>query len=56
MDNSDISGKSHAGYEEPLFYWDPSIATSNIDFIENKSSAWFGNLLVAGLKTQSILG
>jgi len=52
--NSDISGKSHAGYEEPLFYWDPSIATSNIDFIENKSSAWFGNLLVAGLKTQSI--
>ena len=51
---SDISGKSHNGYEEPLFYWDPSIATSNIDFIENKTSAWFGNLLVAGLKTKSI--
>jgi len=52
--NSDISGKSHSGYEEPLYFWDPSIATSNIDFIENKSSAWFGNLLVAGLKTKSI--
>ena len=53
-DNSDISGKSHNGYQEPLYFWDPSIATSNIDFIECRTSAWSGNLLVAGLKSTSI--
>ena len=54
-DGSDISGRSHEGYEEPLFYWDPSIATSQLIYLRDQShKSWFQNLLVAGLKSKSI--
>lgn len=52
---SDISGKTHEGYENPVFYWDPSIATSQLISLRDKShKSWFRNILVAGLKSQSV--
>ena len=54
-DGSDISGKSHEGYEKPVFYWDPSIATSQLICLKDKShKSWFRNILVAGLKSKSV--
>ena len=51
----DISGKSHEGYEKPIYYWDPSIATSNLILLKDKShNNWFKNLLVCGMKTKGI--
>ena len=52
---SDISGRSHDGYEEPVFYWDPSIATSHLILLKDKNhKSWFRNILVAGLKSKSV--
>ena len=54
-DGSDISGRSHEGYEKPLFYWDPSIATSHLILLKDRShNSWFKNILAAGLKSKSI--
>jgi len=54
-DGSDISGRSHQGYEEPVYYWDPSIATSHIIGLKDKNhKSWFKNILVAGLKSKAI--
>ena len=41
------------GMEQPLHYWDPSIAPSGMAFINsNKYGDWNGNLLVGSLKFQ----
>ena len=41
------------GMEQPLHYWDPSIAPSGMAFIDsNKYGDWNGNLLVGSLKFQ----
>ncbi|GAB5565029.1 MAG: aldose sugar dehydrogenase YliI [Winogradskyella sp.] len=41
------------GMEQPLHYWDPSIAPSGMAFINsNKYGAWKDNLLVGSLKFQ----
>jgi glucose/arabinose dehydrogenase len=41
------------GMEQPLHYWDPSIAPSGMAFINsNKYGDWKGNLLVGSLKFQ----
>lgn len=41
------------GMEQPLHYWDPSIAPSGMAFItSNKYPNWKGNLLVGSLKFQ----
>ena len=54
-DGSDISGRTHEGYEKPIFYWDPSIATSHLILLKDRShNSWFKNILVAGLKSKSI--
>lgn len=54
-DGSDISGKSHAGYKEPIKFWDPSIATSQIILLNDKNhKAWFKNYLVCGLRSKAI--
>jgi glucose/arabinose dehydrogenase len=53
--DTDISGRSHDGYEEPLFYWDPSIATSQLVLLKDRNhKSWFRNILVAGLKSKSL--
>jgi glucose/arabinose dehydrogenase len=41
------------GMEQPLHYWDPSIAPSGMSFINSKKYGdWDGNLLVGSLKFQ----
>lgn len=48
---TDITEKE--GMEQPLHYWDPSIAPSGMAFIESdKYGDWNGNLLVGSLKFQ----
>ncbi|WP_296312729.1 PQQ-dependent sugar dehydrogenase [Winogradskyella sp. UBA3174] len=48
---TDITEKE--GMEEPLHYWNPSIAPSGMAFIDsNKYGDWNGNLLVGSLKFQ----
>lgn len=44
-------GTSNAGMEQPIHYWDPSIAPSGLTFYTgDKFPAWKGNLLVGSLK------
>ncbi|NNE31986.1 MAG: PQQ-dependent sugar dehydrogenase [Winogradskyella sp.] len=44
---------SKEGMEQPLHYWDPSIAPSGMAFINsNKYDDWNGNLLIGSLKFQ----
>lgn len=48
---TDITEKS--GMEQPIHYWDPSIAPSGMDFITSDIyPGWKGNLLVGSLKFQ----
>ncbi|MGJ8549177.1 PQQ-dependent sugar dehydrogenase [Winogradskyella wichelsiae] len=48
---TDITKKE--GMEQPIHYWDPSIAPSGMAFINsNKYGNWNGNLLVGSLKFQ----
>jgi cytochrome c2 len=45
----------HGGYEQPVYAFIPSIGTSNLMRIEGTQfSHWQGNLLVAGLASQSL--
>jgi len=54
-DGSDISGKSHEKYKEPIFSWDPSIATSQLIALNDKSYGdWLSSYLICGLKSESI--
>lgn len=44
-------GTAAAGYEQPVYYWDPSIAPSGLDFYDGDLfPAWKGDLLVGSLK------
>jgi glucose/arabinose dehydrogenase len=44
-------GTHKSGMEQPLYYWDPSIAPSGIDFYTGDNfPKWKGNLLVGALK------
>ncbi|WP_246752793.1 PQQ-dependent sugar dehydrogenase [Sinorhizobium sp. BG8] len=48
-------GTTAEGYEQPLYYWDPSIAPGAIDVYRGKMfPEWDGNLLVAALKYQML--
>lgn len=43
-------GTNKEGMEQPVYYWDPSIATSSLAFYSNTLFAgWNGNILVGGL-------
>jgi len=45
----------HNGYEQPVYAFVPSIGTSNLMRVEGTQfSGWQGNLLVAGLASQSL--
>lgn len=42
---------ARAGMKQPIFYWDPSIAPSGMEFItSDKYQGWEGDLLVGSLK------
>ncbi len=44
-------GVSAEGFEQPIYYWDPSIAPSGFDFYQgNKIPFWKGNLFAGSLK------
>ncbi len=44
-------GTARAGFEQPIYYWDPSIAPSGMAFYTgDKFPAWRGNLFVGALK------
>ncbi|MDI6838418.1 MAG: PQQ-dependent sugar dehydrogenase [Rhizobiaceae bacterium] len=46
-------GQAAEGYEQPIYYWDPSIAPGAIDVYHGKMfPEWEGNFLVAALKYQ----
>lgn len=48
-------GTHKDGMEQPVYFWDPSIAPSGMDFYSgDKFPKWRGNLLVAALKYQLI--
>lgn len=48
-------GTAAPGYEEPLFYWDPSIAPSGLAVYEGGMfPEWQGDLLVGALKMQLV--
>lgn len=49
-------GKVAAGYEQPVYYWDPSIAPSGLDFYDGDLfGQWKGDLLVGSLKFQLLV-
>ena len=49
-------GQKAPGLEQPIYYWDPSIAPSGADFHEGKTiPEWTGNLFVGALKDQSLI-
>ena len=48
-------GDSAAGFEQPVWFWDPSIAPSGMTLVtSDKYPEWQGNLLVGALKFQLI--
>ncbi|MEO1280695.1 MAG: PQQ-dependent sugar dehydrogenase [Pseudomonadota bacterium] len=43
-------GQKKDGFEQPVYYWDPSIATSGLEIVSGKQfSNWRGDILVGGL-------
>jgi glucose/arabinose dehydrogenase len=49
-------GTAKPGLEQPIYYWDPSIAPSGMTFYTgDKFPAWRGNLFVAALKFQMLV-
>ncbi|MDJ0614399.1 MAG: PQQ-dependent sugar dehydrogenase [Rhizobiaceae bacterium] len=49
-------GQSASGLEQPIFYWDPSIAPSGADFYEGTGiPGWNGNLFVGALRGEALV-
>ncbi len=49
-------GTSKPGMEQPVFYWDPSIAPSGMAFVRGPVfKAWHGDLLVGALKYRMLV-
>jgi len=48
-------GTAKPGLEQPIYYWDPSIAPSGMAFYTgNKFAKWQGNLFVGALKSRLV--
>lgn len=44
------------GVEQPVYYWDPVIAPSGMDFYEgDRFPAWQGDLFIGGLRSQQVV-
>jgi aldose sugar dehydrogenase len=49
-------GTSKSGLEQPLYYWDPSIAPSGMAFVtSDRYPGWKGSLLVGSLKFRQLV-
>ncbi|HXG73115.1 MAG TPA: PQQ-dependent sugar dehydrogenase, partial [Gemmatimonadaceae bacterium] len=47
---------ARAGFEQPVYYWDPVLAPSGAQFYSgNAFPAWRGNLFVGALKEQRLV-
>ena len=54
-DGVQIPSEHTPDYKEPLYQWTPSIATSNLDFLDHKRhKSWYGSFLVCGLVSQRL--
>ncbi len=54
-DGVQIPSEHAPDYKEPLYQWTPSIATSNLDFLDHKRhKSWYGSFLVCGLVSQRL--
>jgi len=42
------------GMEQPVYYWDPVIAPGDLDFYRGGMFPWHGDILIAGLNSQSL--
>lgn len=42
------------GLEQPIYYWDPVIAPGDMDFYRGELFPWRGDLVIAGLASQSL--
>lgn len=50
----DITAKE--GYEQPVYYWDPVIAPSGMEFYTGKAfPQWRGNIFIGGLASQRLV-
>lgn len=43
------------GLEQPIYYWDPVISPSGIDFYTGEIEEWKNNLMIASLSSQKIV-
>lgn len=43
------------GMEQPVYYWDPVIAPGDMDFYRGELFPWRGNILIAGLRIESLV-
>jgi glucose/arabinose dehydrogenase len=43
------------GMEQPVYYWDPVIAPGDMDFYRGELFPWRGDLLIAGLRSRSLV-
>jgi glucose/arabinose dehydrogenase len=49
-------GTHKAGLEQPIYYWDPSIAPSGMDFYtSDRVPSWQGDLFVGALKFRMLV-
>jgi len=49
------TGTARAGLVQPVYYWDPSIATSGFTFYDGRlARSWRGNLFLASLKGRHV--
>lgn len=46
---------TQAGMEQPNYYWDPVIAPGDMDFYRGDLFPWRGDVLIAGLRTQTLV-
>lgn len=49
-----VEASACEGLEQPVYYWDPVIAPGDMDFYRGALFPWRGDILIAGLNSQSI--
>jgi glucose/arabinose dehydrogenase len=50
-----VEASAREGLEQPIYYWDPVIAPGDMDFYRGELFPWRGDILIAGLETQSLI-
>ena len=52
----DQNNRNHIFYQNPIYFWTPSIGISNIDFVDKTDSLqlWSGDFIISSLKSLSL--